>query len=148
MTSRPIRVACLAASLGLLGGVTASGPAAWAAGNSGSASGIFIDFGGSFPGIVPANCPPAIATDDLGLFFVSGNTNSTDGNGTVEGDAYYVALTGDGPLLLALGHATKWGNDKAFTVTFDGISDAGQTIDFHMTGNPRSLQQVGNMTCS
>lgn len=149
MASRSIKLACLAASIGLAAAVGGSASTAWAAGNNGSADGIFIDFGGSFPGPVPANCPAELASDDLGLFFISGNTNATDGNGTVEGYAAYVALPTDGPpIVLALGHATKWGNDKAFSVTFDGASNTGQTIAFHMEGNPLSLQHVDTMQCS
>jgi hypothetical protein len=149
-------LACLAASLGVVGGLGVSAPTAWAAGNSGSATYTFIDFMGSFPGTVPANCPAILQTnDDLGLYFISGNENEPDGNKTIEGDAYYVALDPtEGPVPVALGHATKWGDNKGFTVTFQGSTtfpgsaDPGQTIYFHMTGNPRSLQQVANMTCS
>jgi hypothetical protein len=147
--TRSIRLACLAAGLGVVGSLGVSAPAAWAAGNSGSATGTFIDFGGSFPGIVPANCPAILHTDaDLGLFFISGTTNQQGAAQTVEGDAYYVALTAGGPVIVALGHAAKWGNDKAFSVTFQGSSETGQTIDFHMVGNPLSLQLVDNMQCS
>jgi len=149
--TRSTTLACLATSLGVVGSLGVSAPTAWAAGNSGSAAGTFIDFAGTFPGTVPEACPPILRTaDDLGLLFISGNTNSVDGNRTVEGDSYYAAHTSDGWVPVALGHATKWGNDKAFTVTFQGsnLNDAGQTIDFHMTGNPRSLQQVDNMQCS
>ncbi len=145
MTSRSIKLACLAASIGIVGASVVSAPAAWAGGNSGSATGIFIDFGGSFPGTVPANCPAVLSTDDLGLYFISGNANHSFG--TEEGDAYYVDVT-EGYVPLYLGHATLWGNAKAFTATFHGSNDAGQTIDFHMTGGPRSLQQVANMACS
>jgi len=143
--TRSIKWACLAGSLGVAGGLGVSAPMAWAAGNSGSGAGSFIDFRGSFPGTVPANCPPQLATDDLGLYFVSGNTNKS--GGTIEGEAYYVDVT-EGYVPLALGHATVWGDSKGFTATFHGSSDAKQTIDFHMTGNPRSLQQVANMRCS
>jgi hypothetical protein len=145
MISRSIKMACVAASIGILGPVTLSAPAAWAGGNSGSAAGTFIDFNGSFPGAVPANCPAVLGTDDLGLFFISGNVNKSFG--TVEGDAYYVDVTEDF-VPMYLGHATLWGDNKGFTATFHGSNDAGQTIDFHMTGNPRSLQQVDNMACS
>jgi hypothetical protein len=129
----------------MAGAVMVSAPAASAAGNAGSGTGTFIDFMGSFPGTVPANCPAVLATDDLGLYFVSGNTNKTFA--TVEGDAYYVDITqNDTPLYL--GHATVWGDNKGFTATFHGSNPAGQTIDWHMTGNPRSLQQLDNMRCS
>jgi hypothetical protein len=138
-------MAGFAASIGMAGAVVVSAPAAWAAGNGGSATGTFIDFNGSFPGTVPANCPAVLGTDDLGLYFISGNANISFG--TIEGDAYYVDVT-EGDVPLYLGQATLWGNDKAFTATFHGSNDAGQTIDFHMTGNPRSLQQVANMACS
>lgn len=149
MTFRSTTLASLAAGVGLAGAVLGAAPTAWAAGNSGSATGIFIDFGGTFPGTVPASCPPELSTDDLGLFFVSGNTNSSDGNGTVEGDAYYVALPTDAPpIVLAFGRATKWGNDKAFSVVFDGVSSSGQTIAFHMEGDPLSLQHVDTVQCS
>ena len=144
MISRSIKMACLAASIGMAGAAVVSAPAAWAGGNSGSATGTFIDFGGSFPGTVPANCPAVLGTDDLGLVFISGNTNKSFG--TIEGDAYYVDVTERIPLYL--GHATVRGNDKGFTATFHGSNDSGQTIDFHMTGNPRSLQQLDNMACS
>ena len=145
MISRSIKMACLAASIGMGGAVFVSAPAAWAGGNSGSATGTFIDFGGSFPGTVPANCPPQLGTDDLGLYFISGNANKS--GGTIEGDAYYVDVT-QGYVPLYLGHATLWGDNKGFTATFHGSNDSGQTIDFHMTGNPRSLQQLDNMACS
>ena len=131
--------------IGMAGALVVSAPAAWAGGNSGSASGTFIDFSGSFPGTVPANCPPVLGTDDLGLYFISGNANKS--GGTIEGDAYYVDVT-QGYVPLYLGHATLWGDNKGFTATFHGSNDSGQTIDFHMTGNPRSLQQVANMACS
>jgi hypothetical protein len=129
----------------MAGAVLVSAPNAWAAGNSGSATGTFIDFMGSFPGTVPANCPAVLNTDDLGLYFISGNANKS---GTVEGDAYYVDVTTKQPLYV--GHATLWGDNKGFTATFHGSSldDAAQTIDFHMVGNPRSLQQLDNMACS
>ena len=42
MKTRTIRWACLAASLGIVGSLGVSAPTAWAAGNSGSATGIFI----------------------------------------------------------------------------------------------------------
>jgi hypothetical protein len=74
--------------------------------------------------------------------FISGNTNKSFG--TIEGDAYYVDVT----VPLFLGHATLWGDAKGFTATFHGSNGAGLTIEPHMTGNPRSLQQVANMTCS
>lgn len=140
-----MKMACLAASMGMVSALAVCAPPAWAAGNSGSAAGTFIDFGGSFPGAVPANCPAMLGTDDLGLYFVSGNTNESAA--TIEGDAYYVDVT-EGYAPLYLGFATVWGNDKAFTATFHGTNPAGQTIDFHMTGNPRSLQQLDNMACA
>jgi hypothetical protein len=128
----------------MAGAVFVSAPAAWAGGNSGSGTGTFIDFGGSFPGTVPANCPAVLGTDDLGLYFISGNTNKSFG--TIEGDAYYVDVT-EGNVPLYLGRATTHGNNKGFTATFHGSNDAGQTIDLHMTGNPGSLQQVANTAC-
>ncbi|HEY2428287.1 MAG TPA: hypothetical protein VGI06_05120 [Acidimicrobiales bacterium] len=132
-----------------MGGLSVSTPAAWAAGNSGSATGTFIDFGGSFPGIVPDNCPAILhTTDDLGLFFISGNTNQPGGN-TVEGYAAYVALDPVlGPVVVAIGHAATWGDQKGFTATFVGATESGQTLDFHMVGNTRSLQQLDTMRCS
>jgi len=143
---RSIKIASLAAAIGMAGAVFVSVPAAWAAGNSGSATGTFIDFMGSFPGTVPANCPAALNTDDLGLYFIAGNANKS--GGTVEGDAYYVDVTTKQPLYV--GHATLWGDNKGFTATFHGssLNDPGQTIDFHMVGNPRSLQQLDHMACS
>ena len=140
-------MACLAASIGMVGVAVAAAPAAWAGGNSGSATGTFIDFMGSFPGAVPANCPAVLRTDDLGLYFISGNANKT--GGTIEGSAYYVDISPtNGYVPLYLGHATLWGDNKGFTATFHGSNEAGQTIEFHMVGNPRSLQQLDNMTCS
>jgi hypothetical protein len=131
----------------MAGAVAVLPPTAWAESNSGSAAGTFIDFMGSFPGIVPANCPAVLGTDDLGLYFISGNANRA--GRTIEGDAYYVDLNPtEGPVPLFLGHATLSGNGKGFTATFHGSNEAGQTIEFHMTGNPRSLQQLDNMTCS
>jgi hypothetical protein len=126
--------------------VFVSAPAAWAVGNSGSAAGTFIDFMGSFPGTVPANCPAVLSTDDLGLYFLSGNANKS--GATVEGDAYYVDVTTQQPLYL--GRATLWGDSKGFTATFHGssLNDPGKTIHFHMVGNPRSLQQLDTMVCS
>ena len=143
---RSIKIASLAAAIGMAGAVFVSVPAAWAAGNSGSATGTFIDFMGSFPGTVPANCPAALNTDDLGLYFIAGNANKS--GGTVEGDAYYVDVTTKQPLYV--GHATLWGDNKGFTATFHGagVNDPAQTIDFHMVGNPRSLQQLDIMACS
>ena len=143
--TRSIRLACLAAGLGVIGSLGVSAPRAWATGNNGSATGTFIDFNGSFPGTVLANCPAVLGTDDLGLYFISGNVNQSFG--TIEGDAYYVDVT-EGYVPLYLGHATLWGDNKGFTATFHGSNDVGRTIDFHMTGNPRSLQQVANMRCS
>ena len=144
--SRSVKIASLAAAIGMAGAVFVFAPAAWAAGNSGSAAGTFIDFMGSFPGTVPASCPAVLNTDDLGLYFISGNANKS--GGTVEGDAYYVDVTTQQPLYL--GHATLWGDNKGFTATFHGagVNDPAQTIDFHMVGNPRSLQQLDIMACS
>jgi hypothetical protein len=144
--SRPAKIASLVATIGLAGAVLVSAPAASAAGNSGSATGTFIDFMGSFPGTVPANCPAVLGADDLGLYFLSGNANRP--GGTVEGDAYYVDVTTKQALYV--GHATIWGDNKGFTATFHGSSldNPGQTIYFHMVGNPRSLQQLDNMACS
>ena len=144
--TRSIRLACLAAGLGVIGSLGVSAPRAWATGNNGSATGTFIDFNGSFPGTVPANCPAALNTDDLGLYFIAGNANKS--GGTVEGDAYYVDVTTKQPLYV--GHATLWGDNKGFTATFHGagVNDPAQTIDFHMVGNPRSLQQLDIMACS
>ena len=149
MKPRSIRLACLATSLGVVSFLAISAPAAWAAGNSGSADNTFIDFMGSFPGTVPGNCPAILhTTDDLGLYFISGNTNRPGGN-TVEGYAAYVAFDPVlGPVVVALGHAATWGNQKGFTATFVGATESGQTLDFHMVGNQRSLQQLDNMACS
>ena len=149
MKPRSIRLACIAASLGVVATLGISVPSAWASGNNGSADNTFIDFNGSFPGTVPGNCPAILqTTDDLGLFFISGNTNQPNGN-TVEGYAAYIALDPVlGPVVVALGHAATWGNDKGFTATFVGTTPTGQTLDFHMVGNQRSLQQLDTMECS
>jgi hypothetical protein len=67
VVSRSVKIASLAATIGMAGAVLVSAPAAWAGGNTGSATGTFIDFMGSFPGTVPADCPAVLGTDDLGL---------------------------------------------------------------------------------
>jgi hypothetical protein len=141
--SRSIKMACLAASIGMAGAVVVSVPAAWAGGNSGSATGVSFSFGGTFPGTVPPNCSPQSGTDIFGYSFVSGNANKS--GGTIEGNAILWDFTTNESTGY-LGHATFWGNQKGFTTTYHG-SNGAQTIDFHITVNVHGIQ-VANLTCS
>jgi hypothetical protein len=146
MIPRSVKLACLAASIGMAGGVVASAPAAWAGGNSGSAEGIVIPFAGPFPGTVPPTCSPAASTDTYELIFMSGNVNKL--GGTIEGIAQLVDISTPEPTNTGfVGHATIWFGSKGnVTVTYHG-SNGAQTTDFHLTIDPHGLN-VATLSCS
>jgi hypothetical protein len=122
----------------------ASAPSASAAGNNGSATGLFVDFGESFPGQVPPNCPSTFATDIFGLKYLSGNTNPT--GATIEGTAQLVDETQH--VVLYTGHSTLWGNNNNFTTSYHGTNPSGGTVDFHLVVNRPHGPQVANISCS
>ena len=131
-----IKLAFAAAALTV--GVGLAAPAAFAdPGHAGSAAGFSMDLGPSPVG-VPTNCP--FKNGDAALTWTSGQLNPQ----TITGDAIFSL----NDINLYTGHATTWGNQTNFTLTFQGTGAGGSSLHIHIVGNKPHPEQQVNITCS